>query len=102
MYFPTPRGPFRSDHFRFTAGHPHDFASFDFRVVRGSTGNVEGASGDVGADSVPTSSVSGLGSVPGAYDRALDVKARATDGYATLTHLNRSAVVAFALAPATS
>ncbi len=110
-------------HISFLAMHPHDFATFDFTVVRGSAGNVDPAcaSGDVG---VPQGSFTHAGgvysqdvsvaallnnpsSVPpctrGAFAERLHVYATATNGWSRLSYLDapragESGLKAFAIA----
>jgi len=108
----------------FKAGHPNNFADFNFSVKRGVSTNVAKASaaGRVGSASVPTNDASPptraytltapsdyqedfpveelLGDCErAAFSEALHVVARATDGYGLLWHLNAFDHDGFALTP---
>jgi hypothetical protein len=99
----------------FKARHANDFATFRFRVNRGSVGTVETAGGRVGIN--PTDGYSEAngeysknvtaahllgGCVRAAFAETLHVWAMATNGWNRLSYLDRSGTpLAFALAPMT-
>jgi hypothetical protein len=107
----------------FIARHPHNFATFTFTTVKGSTGAVEAArdGGQVGqggldakgfintpATGLYTKSVrvsdlldaNGVSCDQAAFGETLDVTAMATDGWSQLSYLDRRATpMAFALEP---
>lgn len=106
--------PGSSAQMAFRAHHPHDFARFSFRTVKGSSGAVTAAT--TGETPVSTPVVNGfvrnassvfskavpvatlLGDCPqAAFAENLHVEAMATDGYGPLWYLNRSDTKAFAL-----
>ena len=99
----------------FLAYHPHNFATFSFSTIKGSSGavaaatigqtavNAPSANGfvrnavtGVFAKSVPVTTL--LGACPqAAFAENLYVEATATDGYSQLWYLNRGDTKAFAL-----
>ncbi|MDD1607970.1 MAG: hypothetical protein LUQ18_05650 [Methylococcaceae bacterium] len=101
-------------HVSYWAYHPNNFASFNFTIARGSAGVVESASGAVGASpvngyvrdassvfskDVPVATLLGA-CKKAAFAENLHVNAWATDGWNTLSYLNKDAIpVAFALEP---
>ena len=111
----------------FLASHPHDFATFNFRVVRGSAGDVPSAcasgrvgmnhngfteaggvySKDVAVSTLLTEPVTEPPCTHAAYAQRLDVYAMATNGWTRLSYLDaprtglgEQGLKAFALAPA--
>lgn len=109
--------PGASVDFAFKARHPHDFATFSFQTVRGSSNDVPAAdaSGSVASSPVNGFTRNGAGvysknGVPvslllgacdkGAFAETLSVWAMATDGWSRLWYLDRyPAAKAFALEP---
>ena len=110
-------------HISFVAHHPHKFATFNFTVVKGSTGGVAAASdsGQVdqggtdarGFHNTPASSLyekdvavgdllnaNGIMCEKAAFGETLHVDAMATDGWSRLSYLDRDGTpMAFALEP---
>lgn len=100
----------------FIARHPHDFATFDFQVNKGSSGLVAAASANgsvVGpvvngftrnaaslfTKPVPVATLLGV-CIKAAFAETLHVDAIATDGWSTLDYLDADATPkAFALEP---
>ena len=109
--------PGASVDFAFKARHPHDFATFAFQTVRGSSNDVPAADASGSVASTPingfnrnAASVYRKNNVPvslllgacdkGAFAETLAVWAMATDGWSRLSYLDRHpAAKAFALEP---
>jgi hypothetical protein len=107
--------PGSSAEMAFLAYHPHNFATFSFSTIKGSSGAVAAAT--IGQTAVNAASANGfvrnaitgvfsksvpvatlLGACPqAAFAENLYVEATATDGYSQLWYLNRGDTKAFAL-----